>query len=109
MASSDIEEIKGFIKILNIGEVLPDDNGQAVIERIGNTRDRSALPTLRKALNACIEYNRWADTLPKDKPGLWIYKALSSKMESRLRLAIEKCTPDGEPLTYEKKWWQFWK
>lgn len=102
MTSNEIKIIKGFIQILKRHEILPDESGQAVIERVGNSRDPSALPTLKEALKTCIEYEKWAESLP-DLPGLWIYRVLASKMESRLRLAIEYCTPEGGHIPDEKK------
>ena len=106
MASSDIKEIEGFLKLLSQRKILPDDNGQAVIERVGDSHDPSALPILRNALTACVDYSKWANSLDKEVPGLWIYELLAQKMEKRLQVAIEKCSPQGEPAV---KWWQFWK
>ena len=118
--TGDIQKIKGFTRALVKHEVPPDDEEQKVIERVGDTHNTSALPVLRRALSAAIEYQFWSETLSKSvdpnmlgSASIWIAGALASRMIPRLRFAIEKCTPEDQPVVYEpikrNTWWLFWK
>ena len=116
MSPNDIKKIESFVRILDQHDVPPDDTEQEVIEKVGNRRDPAALPPLRRALSSAVEYQRWAEALRESvnpsAPGSAmpsIMGEMARRMESRLRTAIEKCTPEGEPVVYESKKKSFFK
>lgn len=105
---SALQKVEEFAQALEKHKVPPDDEDQKVIEQVGDSRDASALFVLRRALNAAIEYQvRSKDMAKSEGPNspltmsILITGDLARRMESRLRSAIEKCTPEGQPVIYE--------
>jgi hypothetical protein len=92
------------------------------IARVTEVRDPSALPVLRRALGAALQYlpraEELARTTPeeykKNAPGGWAidgFPFYAKEYVTRLRNGIEACTPGGEEVVYEpssqrKRWWR---
>jgi hypothetical protein len=103
--SDDLEVIDGWVPVLaKRFELLPDSSAQEVIDRVGETADPAALPVLRRALAAVVEYRAFwqANDALRQRRGLGVTVLLATSMEEKLRSAIERCTPQGEPVVYEE-------
>jgi hypothetical protein len=121
MAADDIQQINELTKTL-AGRKPVMGEYEEVIERVTDAGDPSALPALRKALNAAVEYQRWSASFSdpamseqnRRTPGAWMLQGIPHYAEryvSSLRAAIAACTSAGVPIVDvpAKKWWQFWK
>jgi hypothetical protein len=106
----DLEEIEGLTTRMTAHEPVMGESEDAV-ERVAEARDPSALPQLRRALVAAIEYEQWAqayadgisEDYKKHAPGGWMINALpqyGAKYAELLHSAIDQCTPEGEPVRY---------
>ena len=108
MSTDDLNVIAGWVgRLAKRTELPPDTGGQAVIDRVAEARDPAALPILRRALKAAVEYRQfWESRDYKNQPGLWATVALASSMESKLKDAIKR---EEVLLEDTKRWWEFWK
>jgi hypothetical protein len=105
-----IDQIKKFIHILKEGGVCPFDNEQGVIDEVARSCDSTVLPILREAVSASIDYQNRA-IMERDRVGhhtlrsgeLDTLRMAAKNMETRLRKAIEMCTPPGEAPVFESK------
>jgi hypothetical protein len=111
MEQSDLQEIENLTRRLAAHEPVGQESEEA-IGRVTEASDPSTLPVLRGALAAALEYQQWAqayaDSVPPDvkkhTPGGWMIDTLphhGANYAKLLRLAIEKSTPEGEPVRYE--------
>ena len=128
--SSHMSEIEDLPQRLAKHEPVAGES-DAVVQRFIDSPDPAALPALRRALRVAVEYRQWAEALSertdsdfkKKAPGGWIVDAMphyGRRIVSSLQSAIEKCTPQGQPVVYEiqvaieaklggRPWWKFWE
>jgi hypothetical protein len=100
----ELETIDGWVpRLAKHFEPPPDSNEQAVIDRVAEAADPAALPVLRRALQAAIEYRRFwqANDALRKRRGMAVIVLAAGPMEAKLKAAIERCTPAGEPVSYE--------
>ena len=111
MEAGDLEELQKLTErfVLEQGAM---GEFYEVIDRISESRDPSALPALRLALSAALVYQpraqALADTTPseykKGAAGGWMIDAVAHDAKeyvTKLRAAVEACTPNGEEIVYE--------
>jgi hypothetical protein len=111
MDQSDLKEITDLALRMASHEPVGQESEEA-IERVAQAREPSALPDLRRALAAALEYQEWAqeyaDSIPADvkksMPGGWMIDSLpvhGANYAELLRSAIEECTPEGDPVRFD--------
>ncbi len=111
--SNHVKEIEELTQRLAKHEPVAGES-EAVVQRVIDSPDPAALPALKRALKVAVEYQQWAEgvskrtdsNFKKNAPGGWFVDAMphyGKRIVESLQTAIEKCTPQGQPVVHEPK------